>query len=102
MLKSKWVPFIFILALAFAISIARSITPNSHVRVNSHNNHYSKSNSHVSSELLVFAHFSSSDFIAGVQVNLCPIVNWVEEDEDEDGDGSLLQVSRFFLAVHSP
>src|SRR5260221_4928450 len=109
MLKSKWVSFIFILALAFDISIARSITPDNCVRANSadshssHHQEHNKSKSRSASELQVLAHLSSSDFISGAQVNLCPIVNLAEDDEyDEDEEDCLLQVPCLFLVVPSP
>src|SRR6266704_3682938 len=105
MLKSKWVSFIFILALASAISVTRSIAPPSHGNDNTaHNNNQelTKPYSRHISELPASAHFSNSDFITDAQVNFS-LVNLIEEDEDEDDNNDcLLSAPCHFLAVLSP
>lgn len=76
MFRSKWVSIIFL--VAFAISLAHTITPHSHPKTKSvhthasqHNHDENKSHSHSASDLPVFAHFSNSDFISSSsQVNL--------------------------------
>lgn len=74
MIRSQWLSFIFL--LAFAISLAHTITPHSHAKVKSvrshasHHHHDGKNSySHSSSEMPVVAHFSNSDFIGSAQVN---------------------------------
>lgn len=71
MIRSPWLSFIFL--VAFAISLAHTITPHTHAEVKSvrsHAHHDSKnSHSHSSSDLPVVAHFSNSDFIGSAQVN---------------------------------
>ena len=87
MLKGKWLYSAFILAFAFAISIAYSVTPHNH-------------SSHHSSKLPSFVHSLDYDFINLEQVNFSSKVNSDEEIEEVDeSDESLLTVPCTFLVV---
>ena len=94
MLKSKWFRFIFILAVAFAISVGHSTTLQ-----NSPKNYPGNGQSYT--ELPAYVRFSNCNFIAGTQADFSSQVNSDGEvgEIDEVDDDCLLAVPCSFLEV---